>query len=421
MPTLEYIQFSSEKLVFNNLSSEWMPETKNKLTNSLPQIFWSNGESWKEANLWALYQARSNKNIKTISSNMQGLLTYAKWLESESINWWHFPQRAYDRCLNRYRGELIVTRNRGELAPSTVSNRMSVAIRFYRWVFHQGLLTLYNPMWKDSTACVKIYDIAGFQRTITVNTTDLSIPNRKLAGALQLEGGLMPVTLAQRDEILSFSHDHSSKEFVLMLRLGFNTGMRLGTICDLKEETILDATPAPIPSFYQLSVGPCANPSVNTKKGISGRVLIPEPLLKEIQKYLWSHRRLLRKGKSKSIHSQLVFLNSKGKPYENVQGNHSSINTEMTRLRKLADKEGVESFIEFKFHRSRATFATLLMTAALEVFPDVSSAIRFVRDACLHKNDATTLDYIKFIEDTNAMKEAAAEFSAFFMGIKNNE
>ncbi|EWH02355.1 hypothetical protein Q427_09215 [Halomonas sp. BC04] len=89
----------------------------------------------------------------------------------------------------------------------------------------------------------------------------------------------------------------------------------------------------------------------------------------------------------------------------------------MSRLRKLAEKEGITALRNFKFHQSRATFATMLMMAALEAFPEVSTAIKFVRDACLHKNDATTLEYLKFVEDTKAMKEASEKFTAFFMGI----
>src|SRR5690606_40174145 len=100
----------------------------------LPQILWTNNESWAEANVWALDLAQSKPKIKTVISNMQSLLTYAKWLEAENVEWWHFPQRAYERCLTRYRGALIDARDRGQLAPSTASNRMTVAIRFYRWV-----------------------------------------------------------------------------------------------------------------------------------------------------------------------------------------------------------------------------------------------------------------------------------------------
>lgn len=379
-------------------------------------IVWKNGEFWSEANCWALELARSKNNIKTVISNMQGLLTYAKWLEIEGVNWWHFPQRSYERCLNRYRGALIGARDRGELAPSTISNRMSVAVRFYRWVRDNLLLNPKNRMWNERQAFINFRDCTGFERTIKISTTDLAITNRKPAGIFQLEDGLMPVTLEQRNKILSFVSKHSSEEFLLMLRLGFFTGMRLGSICDLKEETIQNATFSTINGFRQLSIGPRALPPVKTKMSISGRILIPSQVLEEVEDYLWSNRRLLRKKKANWQDSPLVFLNRDGKPYEDDIGGHSAINTELSRLRRIAVKEDFKTLSDFKFHRTRATFATMLMQASLDTFSEVSTAIKFVRDACLHKNDTTTLNYISFIEQNHAMSELSEKFSHYFMG-----
>ncbi len=56
------------------------------------------------------------------------------------------------------------------------------------------------------------------------------------------------------------------------------------------------------------------------------------------------------------------------------------------------------------------------MRVALKFMP-VGDAIKFVKDACLHKDEATTMKYIKFIETNEAMAEAADEFSAAFMGL----
>lgn len=416
MATLELISYSPERPHLQGGEICWQSDKYSPPIENLPVIAWKNGEFWSEANSWALELARSKNNIKTVISNMQGLLTYAKWLEIEGVNWWHFPQRSYDRCLNRYRGALIGARDRGELAPSTISNRMSVAVRFYRWARDNLLLHPENPMWKERQAFINFRDCAGFERAIKTSTTDLNITNRKPVGIFQLEDGLMPVTLDQRNEILSFASKHSSDEFVLMLRLGFFTGMRLGSICDLKEATIQNATLCTINGFNQLSIGPRAMPPVNTKMSISGRILIPSSVLEEIEDYLWSNRRLLRKKKANWKDSSLVFLNRDGKPYEDNLGGHSAINTELSRLRKIAEKENFKALKGFKFHRTRATFATMLMQASLDTFSEVSTAIKLVRDACLHKNDATTLGYISFIEQNHAMSELGGKFSYFFMG-----
>lgn len=80
------------------------------------KIVWEDNSTWAEANLWALDQATSSKrDLKTVRSNMSHLLAYAKWLEAESMTWWHFPERESERCLIRFRGALVAARNNGEL------------------------------------------------------------------------------------------------------------------------------------------------------------------------------------------------------------------------------------------------------------------------------------------------------------------
>lgn len=422
MATLEYIDYQPHRAERQSDETiQWVTDRHHKRIKRLPQIVWVNGKTWSEANVWALEMAQSRASIKTVIASMQGLLTYARWLEAEGVDWTHFPRRESERALYRYRGALTEARDSGQLAPSTVSSRMAQAVRFYRWVLYSRLLSPESPMWKDRIVRLNFHDAVGFERAMKVATTDLAIPNRRPAGALHLESGLMPVTRARRDEILSFARKRSSEAMCLMLSLGFATGMRLGSLCDLKEDTICNAVPAPLPGFHQLSIGPGARPPVRTKYGISGRVLIPDPLLEDLKAHLWSTKRQLRKGKANPAHSDLAFLTIAGRPYEDEDGRHSTINTEMARLRKLAEAEGVTALRGFKFHRSRATFATHLLIAALDTFPETSTAITFVRDACLHKNEATTLEYVKFIEDTKAMKEGAAKFSEFFMGIRADD
>ena len=56
------------------------------------------------------------------------------------------------------------------------------------------------------------------------------------------------------------------------------------------------------------------------------------------------------------------------------------------------------------------------MRVALKFMP-VGDAIQFVREACLHRDESTTMKYIKFIEANKAMADAADAFSEAFMGL----
>jgi hypothetical protein len=57
---------------------------------------------------------------------------------------------------------------------------------------------------QDRVFGVKLTDPFGFERTLLVGTTDLAIPNRKTKSD-QLEGGVLPVTIAARNEISAFA------------------------------------------------------------------------------------------------------------------------------------------------------------------------------------------------------------------------
>lgn len=157
MASLEFINYQPRSAQVKGGSVHWCKLNREEI-DSLPQILWKDNSTWAEVNLWALEQATSYKrSIKTVRSNMSHLLAYAKWLESESIDWWHFPERESERCLIRFRGALIQARNSGELAPSTTSQRMASVIRYYKWVKEKGIISPEWPMWQDrgrSKLCV---------------------------------------------------------------------------------------------------------------------------------------------------------------------------------------------------------------------------------------------------------------------------
>ena len=50
---------------------------------------------------------------------------------------------------------------------------------------------------------------------------------------------------------------------------------------------------------------------------------------------------------------------------------------------------------------------------------DEGAAIEFVKNAMLHKDEATTFKYIKFLEVTKGKQEAAAAFTAAFTGLRD--
>lgn len=425
MATLECVRHFPHRAEVSDDCVVWVAADARRLIERLPQIVWSDHTPWREANLWALQQASvAKKSIKTVTSVMTSLHAYAQWLEAQNVDWWHFPVREEERCLVRYRGALIEAMNEGEIAPSTTSLRMAVAVRFYRWLSANRLLSPRWPMWRERQVGIRIMDSFGFERTLKMRSTDLAIPNRARHGE-RLEDGLLPVSIADRDAILALAQEKASEELALMLRLGFRTGMRLGTITDLKIGTLDRAAPDPLlPGWYRLAVGPGARPAVHTKFGVTGQIWIEAGDLQSLKDYFYSVRRLKRQAQAKPHHRDLVFLSRFGRPYGDpgtgfgVESNRA-IKVEMGRLRAAGIASGVNVLNNFHFHQSRCTFATELARVVLR-HGGVSMAIQMVKEALLHKDEATTLKYIKFVEKSAVMAEVADEFTRSFLGLFSN-
>jgi integrase len=418
MANLEVVSFSPKRCSVADGKVAWFAVNAVRAIKGMPQIFWSDGSPWREANLWLLERSLlRDVDSKTVASNATALHGYAMWLESSGVGWWDFPQLRKERCLVRYRGALIEAREAGDLAPSTTSQRMRVVIAFYRWLKNTGLLSAEWPTWEDRLVGVKLTDPFGFERTLLVGTTDLTIPNRKTKSD-QLEDGVLPVTTAARDEILAFANARASREFFLILSLGFFTGMRLGTICDLKVQTILNAVPDPsAPGLYRLALGPSVSPPVATKFGVTGHAHIPEALLAELRDRAYSVERLRRESLAESRNRDLLFLTRFSNSYAQ-RGTDKSVafNVEMNRLRRKAHREGVRAFRSFRFHQTRATFATQLARIAISTVGALH-AVATVQDALLHRHEATALKYIRFVEKEPFKEKLSDEFTKSFLGL----
>lgn len=418
MASLESIRHSPhrDEVVGNQVI--WTELKGRKKIEGLPQIMWADQKPWREANLWALSRASNQKmSLKTIVSSMKHIHAYAKWLEEVNLGWCHFPDKEADRCLIRYRGDLIALRDSGHIAPSTAQQRMAAVIRFYRWLKATGLISPDWPMWQEKQVGIKIQDTFGFERTLIKDSTDLAIQNRKIVGD-GLEDGLMPIANHYIPQIFEFAEMHASKELALMLHLGFGTGLRIGTICDLRKLTIERAVPDPsLPGYYLIAVGPGAHPPVHTKKGVTGQIWISSHYLHTLKDYMYSVRRLKRQAIADEEHRDRLFLNRFGKPYA-TEGSDSSrsVNIELGRLRKAGLAAGISAFREFHFHQSRCTFATELARVALK-HGGVSMAINLVKCQLLHKHESTTLKYIRFIEKSAVMEHVSNEFTLSFLGL----
>ncbi|MGP5479946.1 tyrosine-type recombinase/integrase [Pseudomonas helleri] len=418
MARIRHIEHSPRQFEIVREKVIWTETKRRKPISAMPVLFWNDSSPWREANLWAIERAANGQvSIDTVRSNMTSLLMYANWLEMTGTDWWHFPVKKSERCLVLFRGFVVHQRDNDVIAPSTASQRMRDVISFYRWLRAANFLKSEWPLWQDRNVSIRFTTDVGFERTMMVQTTDLAIKNRRASG-VDLEDGVTPVSPVDRDTILKFVRQHGSWEIFLLLTLGFFTGMRIGTLCDLKIDSLKRATREPLaPNLYRLFVGPGARPTVKTKFDVSGHCWITAEHLDLMLRYAESPRRVARSSKAVSGNTELLFLSKNGNPYvrPNTQRS-SSVNVEMHALRKKAKNHSVTALDGFYFHQTRATFATQLATALLPLV-GVAGTLALVKEAMLHRDESTTLKYIKFVQQSPIKEAIANEFTKAFIGI----
>lgn len=411
MARLEYISYTFLTATLTAANEPaWVKDGKRPL-EPLPQIFWEDGRGWPEANVWALERAAGAKiDIETVKRTMKHLLRYANFLELNRVDWRHFPLRREEQVLRRFRKHLIDERQSGGLQGSTTTNCMASVIQFYRFAENKGLVGIHRPMWTDKLAVIPFFDSVGFKRTMVRLSSELSIPNKTRVGAV-LEDGLLPLRADHMTELLRYTAEQSVEELHLMLSIGFFTGARIGTITTLTVASLNTAREDPLtPGVFLLPVGP--GTGIATKFSVNGEIFVPRDVLNELKRYAFSTQRLLRAAKANPDEKGLLFLTRSGRRYT-----VETTNRLVHEMRKRAFSAGMKFAQRFRFHQTRATFGTWLMTLLLDA-GGRADAIRVVRDAMLHKDEKTTLGYIHFMEKTRAKAHFASEFNSAFTGLR---
>lgn len=425
MATLEHIFYIPQRsIVAKNGAVLREPDRGLRPVKGLPQIFWADGSSWRAANLWAFNRATNGvTDIKTVRSNFSHLHKYAQWLEDQQLEWQHFPMLERDRVLIRWRKHLIEQRDRlGLLSPSTATHRMNATVYFYRFAQVYGLIGRDTPLWTERQVVHRFFDSVGFERTMLRQSTNLAIPNRARHG-LKLEDGLTPITDGQRQELLAFTgrEGNVSREIDLMLKLGFFSGARLGTITDLKKGTLDNAVSDPKePGLFYLSVGPGHRPHVATKFDVSGQIIVPAALLEELRDYACNISRLKREALAAPEDKELVFLTRYGHRYaDRDSGSATAVGRAMVDVRRKATEAGMAFAKHFHFHMTRATFGSSLTSLLLsQEGATERGVLAMVSSLMLHKDVSTTLKYIKFVQQSPLKTAVANEYTNAFLGLR---
>ena len=374
------------------------------------------GEPWIEALQFLIHN--SEKKPATILSKAKDLAHYLSFLEEEGISWLHFPPRKAERCVYRYR-TYLVDLSRVSTTRQTEQRRMRTIVNFYQWASHEGFIDKEIKKWTDQNVSVAFNNKVGFQRFMSVNTTDLRIRSEK-RNVRTVEGGLVPLHPDDRDALIEYLKNSSSSVDQMlwhMHSLGFWSGARSGTIRTLGVTNLELAKQAhphdpSEPYLVYLLVGP--GTGVQTKFDKTGYLRIPKAVFDQLYEYAYSAERKIREGKAneKGNDGNILFLSKYGDPISD--GSFTSL---MSELRKRLFKAGLTQFQDFTFHQTRATCGTEIASIILNTEgATADDAVEEVRLWLMHNDKKTTYTYINFCKKTKWNKKYSGGFIKTFLG-----
>jgi integrase len=388
---------------------------------SLPTLFTNDGLFNTEANSYFFY-LKAIKRAKDLSPCAQALHAYYQFLEGEQLEWDHFPPIKRLKPTYQFRSYLLTQVKNGELAHSTASVRMNQVVNYYKWLMHEGYLRIEREKeapFKVEFVSVKSHGmLAHINPTFMVQTSDLRIKVPRDANSKNIR----PLSPLSRDSLSLVTKflPKVSEELRLQVLISIDTGMRIEEVATLT----LDALDTAIPiaeSEHRFEFLLCPQTTgVQTKFSKTRHVEISAELLRSLEEYKTSERRLSRANKLNKIITQLnsqdhgleleqieslkrcerhdpLFVSQQGNPVS-----AKSIEARWIEFRAyLTSQDGT---FTHRFHDLRSTYGTYRLSDLLEAKLPISDSMDLLMGWMGHNHESTTWKYLKYLKRKETFK-----------------
>ncbi|MBA8735798.1 integrase [Chromobacterium violaceum] len=396
-------------------------EVPHKL-NLFPLVVGGDGVPWAEANMWLLFLASSSYGgVSTaLAGNANDLAGYLRFLEETGIDWLEFPKSKILRPTYRFHAHLKHSIANSEIAHSTARRRMATVIRFYRWLRDEKILCLEHEPWKEREKIVFFKDWKGFQSSIAVTTTDVSIKHQVVDdpydGLIEDGGKLRPLPQIEQEWLLDALFVAGNTEMTLIHLFGLLTGARIQSILTFKVRHVLLDTESLPKEVLRFPIGP--GTGVDTKSDKKIVLHIPVWFYELLQHYAVSARAKRRRMRAVGgdTEDQYLFLSIRGAPFyyskddstgaSDASGKHYGkagqavwqFKTEKV-IPYIREAYGDKNF-HYRFHDTRATFGMNMTDVQLALVEKgevtLKQAFDFVRTRMAHESLVTTERYLNY-------------------------
>lgn len=396
---------------------------------NFPVLIQGNSEPWAIGNLYLISKVKHEAGYesRTFRGIADHLLDYLRFLESEGLDYLHFPKNNRLKVTFRYRKRLIDFVTDGVISTSTASARINAVVNFYRYITRWNLIDderIEGVAFEEVTKYINVTSEIGITQNLKINSHNLAIASPKKQSQAEYinDGGdLRPLTFREQSYVLKALLE-SSREYQLMFYLAFFTGARVQTLGTLRIKNLqggLDSN-----GYLRLPVG--AGTQIDTKRGKRMTLLVPGWLVKDM--LIYSKSAEAKKRRSRSYYGETennyLFLSKNGVPYytskkEILDRQDSRISTTagmIDRVRDVTIQDGAAlrthiqqiilpriyltnpDFQKFTFHDLRATFGMNLLESQLQHMGDqsITAALEYVQQRMGHSNKEITMQYLNY-------------------------
>ncbi|MEZ7205345.1 tyrosine-type recombinase/integrase [Pseudoalteromonas sp. DY56-GL79] len=411
--------FRNTKLNFDEGYYHCIPIDHN--IGSLPTFFSRSGQFLIEPNSYLFY-LKTVKKAKDLSPCSRALLKYYQFLEEEKLDWDHFPPIKRLKPTYLFRSYLLSAVKSGELAHSTANAYINQVKSFYLWTIHERYLVVNSeqeaPFKIEFVQVQNQSMLAHLRPKFTVETSDLRIKVPKQSGSQNIRP-LSPLSQSSIETLTLFLFK-TPVELKLQVLLSLDTGMRIEEVASFSLGALKTAYPV-AESCHRFEVTLCPQSNgVKTKLGKRRTVEISIELLKALQEYQISERRLRRANKlyrklkqisDMEISGTHQFIDSlkhceRHEPlFISQQGNPVTRETISSRWLELrASMQRHDTSFTHKFHDLRATYGTYRLNDLLEAGLGTTESLELLMSWMGHNSENTTWKYLKFLKRRDVFK-----------------
>lgn len=390
--------------------------------NLFPVVLDRDGRPWDAAMAYLFWKidGRALANMSTFHCIADDLACYLDFCQDpeHKIDYTDFPQNKLKRPTYRYHGHLKRQVFAEKIAVTTASRRMGSVIGFYRWLQTEGRLVTAHPTWNEKDVYLSFKDARGFSKTMTVQTTDVSVKVPKnedpYSNTIDDGGKLRPLNEAEQLWLFEALVSLGNPEMLLIHAFMVYTGARIQTALTLKVKHARRTTVSGKEEM-RLKIG--SGTGIDSKYDKQMILHIPVWLYEKMRVYSHSDRAILRRERAEGgdTEDQYLFLTQQGSPYYESKSTSTVFNSSIN-IRHQKRGQTVRAFVtdriipwvqsryekdwHYRMHDLRATYGMNLTDIQLELVKagkiTLSMAREFVRARMGHKSSATTDLYLNF-------------------------